>query len=358
MVRKLIVAVVVLGLIGLAGFYFLTIPHSLAASDLPDHKPDLANGEHMFFAGGCESCHAAPASDKCDDKAVKDQKVLAGGRCLGSPFGTFYVPNISPDPEHGIGKWQLVDFVNAMKFGVGPGGTHLYPAFPYPSYQHMKLEDLIDLKGYLDTLPASANVVRPHDVPFPFSFRRGLGLWKLLYVDGHEVPPVPNASSGPEPGRLPRPRARALQRVPFPAQLLRRDRREPRPSAAGRRRSATATSPTSRRTTRPESANGPRRTSRSPSRTASSRARMASRSMPTGPRWQPCSATSRNSATRIAPPSPRTSRACRRSTRRGRRRRRLRRPAEAHAFRRRSVEARLLGRATSRELGAEKCHGR
>jgi mono/diheme cytochrome c family protein len=193
-VRKLIVAIVVLGLIGLAGFYVLTIPHSLAASDLPDHKPDLANGEHMFFAGGCESCHAAPASDKCDDKAVKDQKVLAGGRCLGSPFGTFYVPNITPDPEHGIGKWQLVDFVNAMKFGVGPGGTHLYPAFPYPSYQHMKLEDLIDLKGYLDTLPASANVVRPHDVPFPFSFRRGLGLWKLLYIDGHEVPPVPNAN--------------------------------------------------------------------------------------------------------------------------------------------------------------------
>jgi len=104
-VRKLIVAVVVLGLIGLAGFYVLTIPHSLAASDLPDHKPDLANGEQMFFAGGCESCHAAPASDKCDDKAVKDQKVLAGGRCLGSPFGTFYVPNISPDSNDGIGKW-------------------------------------------------------------------------------------------------------------------------------------------------------------------------------------------------------------------------------------------------------------
>jgi mono/diheme cytochrome c family protein len=193
-VRKLIVAVVVLGLIGLAGFYVLTIPHSLAASDLPDHKADLANGERMFFAGGCESCHAAPASDKCDDKGVKDQKILAGGRCLGSPFGTFYVPNISPDAEHGIGKWQLVDFVNAMKFGVGPGGTHLYPAFPYPSYQHMKLEDLIDLKGYLDTLPASANVVRPHDVPFPFSFRRGLGLWKLLYINGRELPPIPNAS--------------------------------------------------------------------------------------------------------------------------------------------------------------------
>jgi mono/diheme cytochrome c family protein len=193
-IRKLIVAVIVLGLIGLAGFYVLTIPHTLAASDLPGHKADVANGKYLFTAGGCESCHAAPASDKCDDKQVKDPEVLAGGRCLFTPFGTFHVPNISPDPERGIGKWTLVDFVNAMKFGVAPDGSHLYPAFPYPSYQHMKLEDLIDLKGYIDTLPPSQNVVPPHDVKFPFSFRRGLGLWKLLYINGREIPAPANAS--------------------------------------------------------------------------------------------------------------------------------------------------------------------
>ncbi len=194
MIRKLIGAVVVLAILGLGAFYVLTIPHSLAAGDLPDHKPDLANGKYLFAAGGCESCHAAPASDNCEDRQVKDPDVLAGGRCLPSPFGTFHVPNISPDPEHGIGKWQLVDFVNAMKFGVRPDGAHLYPAFPYPSYQHMKIEDLIDLKGYLDTLPASQNVVPPHDLPFPFSFRRGLGLWKLLYIDGRELPADPHAA--------------------------------------------------------------------------------------------------------------------------------------------------------------------
>jgi len=192
--RKLIVAVIVLGLIGLAGFYVLTIPHSLAASDLPDHKLDVANGKYLFAAGGCESCHAAPASDKCDDKRVKDQEVLAGGRCLLTPFGTFNVPNISPDPDHGIGKWTPAQFVNAMKYGVAPDGSHLYPAFPYPSYQHMKVEDLIDLKAYLDTLPASKNVVPPHNLSFPFSFRRGLGLWKLLYVNGQEVAPPANAT--------------------------------------------------------------------------------------------------------------------------------------------------------------------
>ncbi len=120
--------------------------------------------------------------------------MLAGGRCLKTPFGTFNVPNISPDKEHGIGNWSTLDFVTAMKLGIGPGGEHLYPAFPYTSYQRMRDEDLIDLKAYLDTLPASSNVVPPHELTFPFNIRRALGLWQLLYVDGKTFVPDPKAS--------------------------------------------------------------------------------------------------------------------------------------------------------------------
>jgi mono/diheme cytochrome c family protein len=195
MIRKLVVLVIVLVLIGAAAFWFLTVPRTLAAADLPDHQPDLANGETMFWAGGCESCHAAP------DAKGEDLKKLGGGRALATPFGTFHVPNISPDKEHGIGGWTTIDFVNAMKLGIGPGGTHLYPAFPYPSYQRMKVEDLIDLKAYLDTLPAVANVAPPHDLPFPFTIRRGIGLWQRLYVDGRTFTPDPQASASVNRGR-------------------------------------------------------------------------------------------------------------------------------------------------------------
>lgn len=186
MIRKLIILVIVLGLIGLAGFWILTTPRSLAAGDLPDHAPDLANGEYMFWAGGCESCHATPGAE--GDDVFK----LGGGVSLATPFGTFYAPNISPDPEHGIGSWSLLDFVTAMKLGVAPGGQHLYPAFPYTSYQRMRLEDIIDLKAFLDTLPPVAEAAPPHQVPFPFNVRRGLGLWQLLYVDGQTFEPNPD----------------------------------------------------------------------------------------------------------------------------------------------------------------------
>ena len=62
-----------------------------------------ANGKYMFTAGGCAECHAAPVK-ACDDLKTKDKEALAGGRCLKTPFGTFHVPNISPDKETGIGN--------------------------------------------------------------------------------------------------------------------------------------------------------------------------------------------------------------------------------------------------------------
>lgn len=185
--RKLVAIVVVLGIVAAVALWFLSAPRSFAAADLPDHEPDLANGEYMFWAGGCVSCHAAPGA------SGEDLLKLGGGLVLKSDFGDFNVPNISPDPATGIGGWTTLDFVNAMKWGVGRGGEHLYPAFPYTSYQRMTFEDVIDLKAYLDTLPAVTNTVAPTALAFPFNLRRGLGLWKLLYVDGAAF--VPDAAA-------------------------------------------------------------------------------------------------------------------------------------------------------------------
>jgi hypothetical protein len=104
--------------------YLLTAPRTIPASALPAHTPDLANGEYMFIAGGCAECHAKPV-EACDDLDIEAKEVLAGGRCLKTPFGTFHVPNISPDKETGIGAWSTLDFVNAMKRGIAPDGTYL-----------------------------------------------------------------------------------------------------------------------------------------------------------------------------------------------------------------------------------------
>lgn len=186
MLRRLLLLAVLLGVVGLAAFWFLTMPATVPENALGPHTPNLDNGRTFFFAGGCASCHAP---------SKEEPTRLAGGLGLKSPFGTFYVPNISADRADGIGGWSEAQFVTAMVKGTSPAGEHYYPAFPYPSYQRIRTEDLRDLFAFLRTLPAVQGRVRPHDLPFPFTVRRGLGLWKLLYLDGEPFRPDPSKSA-------------------------------------------------------------------------------------------------------------------------------------------------------------------
>jgi len=134
---------------------------------------DATRGEPLFWAGSCASCHAAL------DSVGEARLVLSGGYRIESPFGTFVTPNISPSSQ-GIGGWTATDLANALLAGVSPEGQHYYPALPYTSYRRMTPQDVVDLKAFMDTLPPSDVASAPHEVGFPFSLRRGLGLWKQL----------------------------------------------------------------------------------------------------------------------------------------------------------------------------------
>jgi mono/diheme cytochrome c family protein len=181
-VRRLVIIILIVAL-GLTPFWVVTAPSRIPASELASHVPNLANGRTMFYAGGCVSCHVTPDQE--------DRTKLGGGLGIKSPFGTFYAPNISSDPNDGIGRWSEADFVTALLKGTSPSGEHYFPAFPYPSYQHMRLEDVRDLFAFLKTLPAVAGRAREHDVPFPFNFRRSIGGWKWLFLDGEPFRPDP-----------------------------------------------------------------------------------------------------------------------------------------------------------------------
>ncbi|MFB2603441.1 cytochrome c, partial [Rhizobium phaseoli] len=185
---RLLLCLIGVAVLGGGAFYLVTAPDPLPESHWAGlGAPDPANGQMVFWAGGCVSCHSAPGSEG-DAKLT-----LSGGLALKSPFGTFHVPNISPDEKAGIGGWTLAQFGNAMKRGVGPGGEHLYPSFPYGSYSRMSDKDVNDLFAFLKTLPKSANVAPAHELPFPYNIRLALGGWKFLYFN--DQPRVALASS-------------------------------------------------------------------------------------------------------------------------------------------------------------------
>jgi mono/diheme cytochrome c family protein len=175
MVHRLIIIASALAGIGVGAFWVITTPKVVPASVLAARVADLENGREMFYAGGCPACHATPGQD--------DRTRLGGGLALKSPFGTFYAPNISPDPADGIGRWSEAEFVTALTEGTSPDGRHYFPAFPYTSYRNVRLDDARDMFAFLKTLPPVKGKVRAHDVPFPFNVRRLLGGWKFLFAE-------------------------------------------------------------------------------------------------------------------------------------------------------------------------------
>lgn len=167
---------VVLGLIGVGGGWYLTRPKPLSEASVAGLTGDPAKGELVFWASGCASCHMA---EKAEGAA---QLVLSGGQRFPSDFGTFIAPNISQDPAQGIGSWTLLDLANAITRGVSPEGEHYYPALPYASYAKMEMQDVADLYAFLKTLPADPTPSRPHELGFPFNVRASIGVWKLLFL--------------------------------------------------------------------------------------------------------------------------------------------------------------------------------
>jgi mono/diheme cytochrome c family protein len=187
MLRQIVPLIIFAGLAAFGVYWWLTAPQLQLAVAAPAHTPDVAKGALIFNAGGCSSCHAVPNQP--------DRLRLGGGLAIPSPFGTFYAPNISPDPADGIGRWSEEDFVNAVTRGVSPERTHYFPAFPYTSYAHAKREDVRDLFAYLKTLPTVAGKVREHDVGFPFNIRRNVGIWKLLFMNDSAFMPDSSRSA-------------------------------------------------------------------------------------------------------------------------------------------------------------------
>lgn len=182
--------------LGAAAFSLLTMPQRLPEAEIAAlPEGDAGRGETLFWAGGCVSCHAAAQA------GGEERFRLGGGQALTTDFGTFVAPNISPHPKDGIGDWSPGDFANAMLRGVAPDGRHYYPAFPYGSYARMPPADVADLWAFLQTLPAVEGVAADHDLAFPYSLRRGVGLWKRAFLSDAPVVAVDEADAALRRGR-------------------------------------------------------------------------------------------------------------------------------------------------------------
>jgi mono/diheme cytochrome c family protein len=135
-----------------------------------DAAAQVARGAYLARAGDCMGCHTA-----------RGGAAYAGGRAILTPFGAIPTPNITPDPDSGIGAWSADDFWRALHNGKSKDGSLLYPAFPYPNYTRITRADADALFAYLHTLAPVRQANRPPALRFPFNYRPLLAIWRALY---------------------------------------------------------------------------------------------------------------------------------------------------------------------------------
>lgn len=170
-------AAILIGLVSLCGAGHETLGKDTSFAN-------VTRGRYLVTAGDCIACHTADHG-----------KPFAGGRPIETPFGTIYSPNITPDRETGIGTWSGDDFYRALHTGVGPDGTRLYPAFPYPYFTKMPRDDVLAMWAYLGTLEPVHEPRRPVDLAWPLNHRFLMHGWNWIFFDEGTYEPDPEKSA-------------------------------------------------------------------------------------------------------------------------------------------------------------------
>ncbi len=141
-----------------------------AAGTVAAQTTQVQRGVYLAQAGDCISCHTAPGGAPFE-----------GGARLDTPFGYMLAPNITPDPDTGIGSWSIEDFRRAVTDGVNKRGQDMYPTMPYDFYTKVTRDDVDALYAYLKTVKPVKNAIDINHLHFPFNQRWSMSVWRELY---------------------------------------------------------------------------------------------------------------------------------------------------------------------------------
>jgi mono/diheme cytochrome c family protein len=139
----------------------------------------IEKGRYLTTVADCFACHTV----------LNVGKPFAGGRPIETPFGVITSSNITPDKETGIGAWSDQQFDDAVRRGVRPDGSRLYPAMPFPAYTKMTRDDVLAIRAYLATVEPVHQPAKANTLPFPFNIRLAMRAWDALYFTEGEFRP-------------------------------------------------------------------------------------------------------------------------------------------------------------------------
>jgi mono/diheme cytochrome c family protein len=149
----------------------------------------VTRGKYLVTVAGCNDCHTpwkmGPAGPEPEmsrmlsghpqDMELPAPPQLPAGPWLvtvagtntawAGPWGVSFTANLTADPETGLGRWTLRNFVDTIRTGRHMGrGRPILPPMPIPMYKHFTDEDLHAIYSYLRTIPVVNNRV-PEPLP-------------------------------------------------------------------------------------------------------------------------------------------------------------------------------------------------
>lgn len=133
----------------------------LVAPPAEGADPRLARGEYLVKFGGCNDCHTPGYFLGKPDFALGLSGSEVGFEVPG--LGVFHGPNLTPDPETGLGRWSEAEIVTALQKGVRPDGRQLSPVMPWQAFASLTPADAKAIAAYLKSLKPVKNAV-----PGPF----------------------------------------------------------------------------------------------------------------------------------------------------------------------------------------------
>ncbi|SPF56841.1 Cytochrome c-like protein [Candidatus Sulfopaludibacter sp. SbA4] len=169
----LIVVVVIVG-VPAAGIVYLYLrkPAQAPASAIKvAMTPErIARGKLIFHnIADCDGCHSERDFSRVDGPVVESGRGrgnVMSALLIGMP-GTVVAPNITPDPETGIGSWTDGEKIRAIREGVDRNGRALFPMMPYTDYRKMSDEDVESVVAYMNSLAPVKNPLPKTQLAFP-----------------------------------------------------------------------------------------------------------------------------------------------------------------------------------------------
>ena len=167
----------------IAAVLFVSLTGAAFAQDTQSFDR-IERGRYLAVLGDCAGCHSAPGGAP-----------FAGGVALQTPFGTLVAPNITSDPDTGIGNMTNDEFLAILHEGRGHNGKRLYPAMPYPAYTKMTDDDVLAMRAYFATVAPVNNRVVSNQLPFPLNIRFAMVFWNALNFAPGRYQPDPQKSA-------------------------------------------------------------------------------------------------------------------------------------------------------------------